>query len=68
MLFRTVVLLTSRVNLLIKGVAPAVWPVIVIVVSSAWVAPARWVKTMKTAPTMISEHVFIKRLFFDVFS
>ena len=37
MLFRTVVLLTSRVNLLIKGVAPAVWPVIVIVVSSAWV-------------------------------
>jgi hypothetical protein len=68
MLFRTLVLLTSSVNLLIKGVAPAVWPVIVIVVSSAWVALARWLKTMNTAPTMISEHAFIKYLVLDVFS
>src|SRR6266480_4704285 len=63
MLFKTVVLLTSRVNLLMKGVAPAVWPVIVIVVSSAWLAPARLVKTMKTAPTTIDENFFIRSLF-----
>jgi len=42
-----------------KGVAPAVWPVIVIVVSSAWVAPARWLKTMEAAPTIITEHGFM---------
>ena len=34
-LFRTVVSLAVKVNLLMKGVAPAVWPVIVIVVVSA---------------------------------
>ena len=45
-----------------KGVAPAVWRVIVIVVSSAWVAPARLVKTMKAEPMMISEHAFIAHL------
>ena len=67
MLFRTVVLLTSRVNLLIKGVAPG------------RVACDRYrgviclgcagrdgVKTMKTAPMMISEHAFIKCLVLDV--
>src|SRR6266550_6015154 len=64
MLFRTLVLLTAKVNLLMKGVTPAVWPVIVIVVSSASLAPASWEKTMMTAPTMINEHVFIGRLFF----
>ena len=42
-----------------KGVAPAVCPVIVIVVSSASVAPARWEKTVKTAATTINKHVFI---------
>ena len=40
-LFSTLVSLTARVNLLMKGVAPGVWPVIVIVVSSASVARAR---------------------------
>ena len=66
MLFKTAVLLAAKVNLLMKGVAPAVWPVMVIVVSSAWLAEARWEKTMKTAPTIINEHVFIRRLFFYV--
>jgi hypothetical protein len=36
------------------------------VVSSAWVAPAKWGKTMKTVPMMISEDVFIKCLVLDV--
>ena len=62
MLFRTVVSLTSRVKLLIKGVAPAVCPVIVIVVSSASLAPTRVVRTIRTAPLMI-EHVFITHFF-----
>ena len=35
MLFRTVVSLAVKVNLLMRGVTPAVWPVIVIVVLSA---------------------------------
>jgi hypothetical protein len=34
-LFNTLVSLTAKVNLLMKGVAPAVWPMIVIVVLSA---------------------------------
>src|SRR5215467_12515745 len=63
MLFRTVVSLTFRVNLLMKGVVPAVWPVIVIVVSSAWVAPARWERIIKTAPTPINANAFIMRMF-----
>src|SRR5262245_42115 len=58
MLLRTVVLLTSRVKLLIKGVAPAVCPVIVIVVSSPSLAATRFVRTIKTALLMI-EHVFM---------
>jgi hypothetical protein len=65
MLFRTVVLLTFSVNLLIKGVAPAVRLVILIVVSSACVAPARWVKTVRMEALMISEHAFIT--FLEVF-
>src|SRR6476620_5177416 len=60
MLFKTVVLLTSRVKLLINGVAPAACPVIVIVVSSASLAPTRFVRTIRTATLMI-EHVFITR-------
>jgi len=44
-------------------VAPAVWPVIVIVVSSAWVALARWLKTMEAAPAMISKRAFINYWF-----
>src|SRR5215831_20243399 len=64
MLFSTLVLLATKVRLLMNGVAPAVWRVIVIVVWSASLVPAKWEKTMKRAPTMINEHVFIKRLFF----
>src|SRR5438874_7122924 len=63
MLSRTVVLLTCRVNLLMKGVTPAVLAVIVIVVSSAWLAPTRWENIIKTALTAINERVFIRRLF-----
>jgi hypothetical protein len=63
MLFRTVVLLTSRVNLLMKGVAPAVWPVIRYRGVICLMAPATWVRTMKTVPMMINEHVFIGRIF-----
>jgi hypothetical protein len=66
MLFRTVVLLTSKVNLLMNGVAPAVSPVIVIVVSSACVAQAGWDKIIKTAPTAINGNVFISRIFLEV--
>src|SRR5678816_1674110 len=59
MFFKTVVLLTANLTLLIKGEAPAVWPVILIVVSSAWFPSAKWAKTMTTATTTISEHIFI---------
>jgi hypothetical protein len=33
------------------------------VVSSAWVAPARWERIIKTALTAINEHVFIDVFF-----
>src|SRR6476660_7214102 len=66
MLCRTVVLLTSRVKLLMKGVAPGVCPVIVIVVLSASLALATWERTTNTAPTTINEHVFIEVNFFIV--
>src|SRR5436190_7196428 len=59
MLFRALVLLAARPTLLMKGVAPAVWPVILTEVSSAWLASARWEKTMTTAQTVINEHTFI---------
>jgi hypothetical protein len=62
-LFNTLVSLTAKVNLLMKGVGPAVWPVIVIVVSSASLEPAKWEKAMKMAPMMITEYVFIGLVF-----
>ena len=41
-----------------KGVTPAVVPVIVIAVSFAWLAPARWEKIIKKALTAINDFVF----------
>src|SRR5438128_8297512 len=66
MLFRTLVLLTAKVKLLMKGVAPAVWPVIRIVVSSACVEPAVLAKrTSKPARIAIeTETIFIKTYFY----
>ena len=60
MLFRTVVLLTAKVNLLMKGVAPAVLPVIVIVVSCAWFDSANGTKRRKRPVTIVMD---AKRIF-----
>jgi hypothetical protein len=42
-----------------KGVAPAVWLSIVIVVSSAWLAPASPEKTVRRSAQMMKEKLFI---------
>src|ERR1043165_8953104 len=67
MLLRTAVLLTSRLKSLMKGVGPAVSPVIVIVVSSAKLAPAICEATMKAAATTITKHFFIHINFYTFY-
>src|SRR5437879_4719353 len=63
MLFRTVVSLTDRFKLLMKGVAPAAWPVILIVVSSACVASATEAKPTRRSATMRMkpQRIFIRK-------
>ena len=59
MLFKASVWLAVKVSWLIKGVAPAFCPVIVIVVSSAWLAPANAVPRLRSVRASKEERDFI---------
>jgi hypothetical protein len=62
MLFSTAVLLAVRLSLLMNGVTPGVCPLIVIVVSSAWLDPANGTKSMKRPATIVMD---AKRFFIN---
>jgi hypothetical protein len=66
MLFSTAVLLAVRLSLLMNGVTPGVYPLILIVVSSAWLDPANGSKAMRrpVTITMDAKRFFINANFY----
>src|SRR5450432_1634680 len=64
MLFMTIGSLVVKLGWLRNGVAPAVWPTMVIVVSSAWLAEASWAVRVRTPVRTINGHVFISIFLF----
>jgi hypothetical protein len=64
MLFSTAVLLAVRLSLLRNGVGPDVDPLIVIVVSSAWLDPANGTKSRKRPATIVMD---AKRFFINAY-